>query len=337
MINLNEKEEKLDNYSEKLLEPTIECNLESNKTDGSSQIEKLETKGLKLKKITKDRLNSLQNTFGDAETLISTLLNQYESIKIQNDSKFSDRKAEIDKFNYLLESIRNSYLNSLDMATFAQEKYNEKVQNEVKSREKIIQSLQEENMKLKNNLKDTSIELSNKDIELKEVKDNFTRINVLLTTMENDTKEKSQQIQNLQKHITSLTDIVDDNKGIKQKYDEMQSIIDNLQGELMKYKFIEKESLILSNELALAKSEIISLKDDLRQERDYSNSLNDKIHNLIIINSNDNSRLKDQHTSELKSVEIEKNTIISDSSKKIAELKDTIYNLKLELEILKTR
>ena len=331
MVEMNKIEENIVSSDENIKRLESETELNQNKIDGAIQNEKLETKGLKLKKATKDRLNNLQSKFGDAETLISTLLNQYESIQIQNDSKFADRKAEIDKFNYLLDSIRNSYLTSLDMANFIEEKYNEKFQNEIKTRESIISSLQEDNNQLKIDLKNIEEELFTKDAELKEVKDNFSKINNLLTTFESDIKEKTLQIQNLQKHINSLTDIVDQNKEVKEKYNSMQALVESLQSKTSNYKALENENLKLYKELESTKNEIDILKSDLRKERDYSNSLNEKMHNLILINSNENSRLKDQYLEEKKSIEIEKNNIIEDNLKVITALKDEVYNLKLEV------
>lgn len=308
-----------------------ENELNQNKIDEATPNEKLETKGLKLKKATKDRLNDLQSKFGDAETLISTLLNQYELIKIQNDSKFADRKAEIDKFNYLLDSIRNSYLSSLDMANFIEEKYSEKFQNEIKTREKAINSLYEENNSLKESLKNIEEELVIKNSELKEAKDNFSKMNDLLNTLEADTKEKTLQIQSLQKNINSLTDIIDQNKGFKEKYDKMQDIVDKLQNQIINYQVLENENLKLSKELEITKNEINILKSDLRAEREYSNSLNEKMHNLILMNSNESSRLKDQYLEEKNSIEREKNNIIEENLSVISNLKEEIYNLKLDM------
>ena len=54
--------------------------------------EKIETKGLKLKKSTKDRLNMLQSSFDDAESMITTLLNQYDSFIVENDEKYNERQ-----------------------------------------------------------------------------------------------------------------------------------------------------------------------------------------------------------------------------------------------------
>ena len=80
--------------------------------------DKIETKGLKLKKSTKERLNSLQASFDDAESMVVALLNQYEVFKLESNDKFADRKGEIDRFNFLMESIKGCFVNSLEMATY---------------------------------------------------------------------------------------------------------------------------------------------------------------------------------------------------------------------------
>ena len=330
MVEINEKNENLNYTNENNVSFEVENELNQTKIDGAIVNEKLETKGLKLKKATKDRLNQLQSKFGDAETLISTLLNQYELIKIENDSKFADRKAEIEKFNYLLDSIKNSYLSSLDMASFLEEKYNEKFQNEIKSRENIIRSIQEDNNELKKLLKEREEELFIKNSELNKSKDNFSKINSLMDTLENEINDKSSQIQNLQKNINSLTDIIEQNKDIKEKYDSNQEAITDLQNKLNNYKILENDLLKSTKELDSVKVEMSVLKEDLKREREYSNSLNEKIHNLILMNSNETSRIKDQYLEEKKAIEAEKNKIIEENFQMISSLKDEIYSLKLE-------
>ena len=330
MVEINEKNENLNYTNENNVSFEVENELNQTKIDGAIVNEKLETKGLKLKKATKDRLNQLQSKFDDAETLISTLLNQYELIKIENDSKFADRKAEIEKFNYLLDSIKNSYLSSLDMASFLEEKYNEKFQNEIKSRENIIRSIQEDNNELKKLLKEREEELFIKNSELNKSKDNFSKINSLMDTLENEINDKSSQIQNLQKNINSLTDIIEQNKDIKEKYDSNQEAITDLQNKINNYKILENDLLKSTKELDSVKVEMSVLKEDLKREREYSNSLNEKIHNLILMNSNETSRIKDQYLEEKKAIEAEKNKIIEENFQMISSLKDEIYSLKLE-------
>ena len=80
-------------------EGKIEENTEKNsKNKGSAPSnlniddkDKIETKGLKLKKSTKERLNLLQGSFDDAESMVVALLNQYEVFKLESNDKFADR------------------------------------------------------------------------------------------------------------------------------------------------------------------------------------------------------------------------------------------------------
>ena len=102
---ISENEDKID---EKNSEITVEN--EVNNIDlPQEDKEKIETKGLKLKKSTKERLNLLQTSFEDAESMVIALLNQYEVFKLESNDKFSDRKAEIERFN----SFKFSFLFSI--------------------------------------------------------------------------------------------------------------------------------------------------------------------------------------------------------------------------------
>ena len=75
---INENQEIIvENSSEKALENEV------NSFDLPQEDKnKIETKGLKLKKSTKERLNLLQSSFDDAESMVVALLNQYEVFKV---------------------------------------------------------------------------------------------------------------------------------------------------------------------------------------------------------------------------------------------------------------
>ena len=332
---MSESNEKEINLIDESCESEENKELKDNSTGISS--EKLETKGLKLKKSTKERLNTLQSSFGDAETMISVLLNQYESLKIQSDSKFADRKAEIEKFNYLLDSIRGSYLNSLDMATYLEEKYNEKFEGEIKKRERLILSIQDQNSELMKEVKEKDKVIIERENELKEVKESYSRINVLLSTLEKDTNEKSLVIQNLQSHIESLKKLVEDDNSLKEEKEEMSLKIAKLQEQATNYEFSKKEIHSLNSEIQKYKNEVIELKEELKKEREYSNELNNKLHSLLMKNSSEVSALKDHFANEIKILESEKIQLTQENNKSILKLKEVIYQLNLELELLKTK
>ena len=179
--------------------------LEKNELD-----DKIETKGLKLKKSTKEKLNELQKGFDDAESMITALIKQYNNSLIVNDNRFLDRKAEIDKFNFLVDSIKSSFVNSLEMAVFAEERALDIKSKEMKKKDILISSLQDEKEELKKQIKEMKEEKIAKDRELSSVKDSFSRINLSLVNLEKELKEKSEIIQNNQNHLNSLTNIAEE-------------------------------------------------------------------------------------------------------------------------------
>ena len=189
------------NNKEKLFDNKLERN-----ESFTDEKEKIETKGLKLKKSTKERLNLLQSSFDDAESMILALLNQYEVFKIEGNEKFADRKGEIDRFNYLIESIKECFINSLEMATYIEDKCNDKIKKELKKKDRIISLLQDENNSLNKKIEERNFEFKDKIKELTETKESFTRVNLALTTVEKELSEKAKIIENLQIHISSLSD-----------------------------------------------------------------------------------------------------------------------------------
>lgn len=298
------------------------------KTEGDTN-EKLETKGLKLKKSTKERLNEVQSNFEDAETMVLALLNQYEAFKIEGDNKYADRKAEIDKFNYLMDSLKSSFLNSLDMAAYMEEKYMEKFSNELKKRDKIIIDLQQDNKNLKELVLSKEKEVEDINKELVAVKDSFSRVNFALTTVEKELKDKSEIMQNSQKHLTSLTDMVEEGKVFKEKCSELSTTVSSLQLELRKYELTNKMLSKSEEENTLYKEEINNLKEELKNQRDYNNILNQKIQDILVEKSESIIKLRDEFDNNLKALEKDKNKEIQMYNDTINKLKEEVFNLRL--------
>ena len=202
--------------------------LEKNELD-----DKIETKGLKLKKSTKEKLNELQKGFDDAESMITALIKQYNNSLIVNDNRFLDRKAEIDKFNFLVDSIKSSFVNSLEMAVFAEERALDIKSKEMKKKDILISSLQDEKEELKKQIKEMKEGKIAKDRELSSVKDSFSRINLSLVNLEKELKEKSEIIQNNQNHINSLTNIAEEGVKYKEEVDSLKDYIKTLESKIM--------------------------------------------------------------------------------------------------------
>lgn len=297
--------------------------------DEGETTEKLETKGLKLKKSTKERLNEVQSNFEDAESMVLALLNQYETFKIEGESRYADRKAEIDKFNYLMDSLKSSYLNSLDMAAYMEEKCMEKFSNELKKRDKTIMNLQQDNEKLRELVLSKEKEVENINNELVAVKDSFSRVNFALTTVEKELKDKSEIMQNSQKHLTSLTEMVEEGKVFKEKCNELSKTVSTMQLELKKYELTNKLLSKSEEENSAYKEEINNLKEELKNQRNYNNTLNQRIQDVLIEKSETIINLRDEFDNNLKILEKDKNREIQIYNDTINKLKEEMFNLRL--------
>lgn len=296
------------------------------------------TKGLKLTKETKDKLDLLQSNFGDAETTIKNLISHYEAFKITNDSKFSDRKAEIDRFNYLTSSLVEAYVNSLDMAYFVEDKLNERIVKETRKNQEVITELTEERSKLNSALKESSAKLEEIKEENETIKSSYGKLNSTLSILEKELIDKSEIIKNQQSHIESLLMSVEEGKANKNKVDELvkknknlNDIINDNRVIIEGYKAVEKD---LESKIVIIKD----LRDELKESRDYSNELNQKIQNILTSNSEEIKWIREEYERKLNELK-DKNEIKMDAAKQEIDalkeersnLKEEVWNLTLQL------
>lgn len=330
---INENQEIIvENSSEKALENEV------NSFDLPQEDKnKIETKGLKLKKSTKERLNLLQSSFDDAESMVVALLNQYEVFKVESDDKFADRKGEIDRFNFLMESIKGCFVNSLEMATYIEDKCTEKMKGEIKKKDRVIALLQEENSSLNKKIKENEIEVKNKGRELEETKESFSRVNLALTTVEKELNEKSKVIENLQLHIASLSDISKENKAVKEENSKLRGKIKLLESQLTedKIELQRFEYLKRDNERYIA--EISELRKEKDEYKVYSNELNNKIQEILLEKADEIAKLNNEKNQALRESEEMHAKELKESSNVISKLKDELYELKLTLNQLNTK
>ncbi|WP_195964412.1 hypothetical protein [Clostridium cuniculi] len=330
---INENQEIIvENSSEKALENEV------NSFDLPQEDKnKIETKGLKLKKSTKERLNLLQSSFDDAESMVVALLNQYEVFKVESNDKFADRKGEIDRFNFLMESIKGCFVNSLEMATYIEDKCTEKMKGEIKKKDRVIALLQEENSSLNKKIKENEIEVKNKGRELEETKESFSRVNLALTTVEKELNEKSKVIENLQLHIASLSDISKEDKAVKEENSKLREKIKLLESQLTedKIELQRFEYLKRDNERYIA--EISELRKEKDEYKVYSNELNNKIQEILLEKADEIAKLNNEKNQALRESEEMHAKELKESSNVISKLKDELYELKLTLSQLNTK
>ena len=323
---------------ENVLNSNKENKIENNNTEENIETsnevitEKLETKGLKLKRNTKNRLNDLQSKFDDAESMVSALLDKYEFFKITEDTRFADRKTEIEKFTYLLDSIKNSYINSLEMASFLEEKQIEKSMMEIKNRDKTIVRLQQTITKKEEKIKEIENTLLENNKELNTVKDSFSRVNLALTTVEKELKEKADIIKSSQMHIESLNALLEEEKRSNKVSEEYKVKLESLEERYKDYELIKEKLQITKEDQRGSREEIISLKAEIKEYREYSNSLNDKIHKILNDKTEEISNLKDQFRSEIIETERGFNEKLKEKDLVIEKLKEEIFKLKLSMQ-----
>ena len=323
---------------ENVLSSNKENKIENNNTEENIETsnevitEKLETKGLKLKRNTKNRLNDLQSKFDDAESMVSALLNQYEVFKITEDTRFAGRKTEIEKFTYLLDSIKNSYINSLEMASFLEEKQIEKSMMEIKNRDKTILRLQQTITKKEEKIKEIENTLLENNKELNTVKDSFSRVNLALTNVEKELKEKADIIKSSQMHIESLNTLLEEEKCSNKVAEEYKVKLESLEERYKDYELIKEKLQITKKDQRGSREEIISLKAEIKEYREYSNSLNDKIHKILNDKTEEISNLKDQFRSEIIETERGFNEKLKEKDLVIEKLKEEIFKLKLSMQ-----
>lgn len=293
--------------------------------------DKIETKGLKLKKSTKERLNLLQSSFDDAESMVVALLNQYEVFKIESNDKFSDRKGEIERFNFLMDSIKGCFVNSLEMATYIEDKYNERMKGEIKKKDRVIALLQDENSSLNRKIKENEIEVRDKIKELDETKESFTRVNLALTTVEKELNEKSKVIENLQLHIASLSDISKEDRSIKEENSDLREKIRILEVKLTEAKIDVQRFEYLKNENERYISEISELRKEKNEYKEYSSELNNKIQEILLEKSNEITMINNEKNKALRMVEETSARDLKEANSIISKLKDELYELKLNL------
>lgn len=324
---ISENEDKID---EKNSEITVEN--EVNNIDlPQEDKEKIETKGLKLKKSTKERLNLLQTSFEDAESMVIALLNQYEVFKLESNDKFSDRKAEIERFNFLMESIKGCFVNSLEMATYIEDKCTEKIKNEMKKKDRVISLLQDENNSLLKKIRENEVETNNRSKELEDTKESFSRVNLALTTVEKELNEKAKIIENLQLHISSLSEVTAENRSFKEENANLKEKLRRLEAQLTESKIDSQSFEYLKKENERYTVEIAELRKERNEYKEYSNGLNKQIQEILLEKANEIAKINLEKDRVLKEYDEINTKELKEANDIINKLKDELYEIKLTM------
>ena len=153
----------------------------------------------------------------------------------------------------------------------------------------------------------------------------------MIVILEKELIDKSEIIKNQQSHIESLLMSVEEGKANKNKVDELvkknknlNDIINDNRVIIEGYKAVEKD---LESKIVIIKD----LRDELKESRDYSNELNQKIQNILTSNSEEIKWIREEYERKLNELK-DKNEIKMDAAKQeIDALKEEVWNLTLQL------
>ncbi|MBP3917363.1 hypothetical protein [Clostridium sp.] len=336
-VILDEKVIKNEDNIDLLEDNSADLSSEDNNQRQPDDSGKLVTKGLKLKQATKDRLNELQNAFGDAETTIATLIKNYESFTVTNDSKYKDRKAEIEKFKYLAENLVSSYVASLDMAYHVEDKLMDKFSKEIQKREETIRELTEEKYKAIKETKAAEQKIEEMKSENEGVKESYSRVNSLLSTVEKELQDKSEIIGNMQLHINSLSSMVEEGKEYKTIADSLNKKIKDLESEVSDGRVTMQILKSTQEELKEAKKGLDESKNENKELRNEVKELNVTIQNIISEKSNEILSLTSSYENKLSDIRNEKEKDRLTYQNEILSLKDELMKIKGELALRKSK
>ena len=168
--------------------------------------------------------------------------------------------------------------------------------------------------------------------ELNTVKDSFSRVNLALTTVEKELKEKADIIKSSQMHIESLNALLEEEKRNNKAAEEYKAKLESLDDKYRDYDLIKEKLEITKEDLKESKEEITSLKAEIKEYREYSNSLNDKIHKILNDKTEEISKLKDEFKSEIIESERGFNEKLKEKDLVIEKLKEEIFKLKLDIQ-----
>ena len=168
--------------------------------------------------------------------------------------------------------------------------------------------------------------------ELNTVKDSFSRVNLALTNVEKELKEKADIIKSSQMHIESLNALLEEEKRSNKVAEEYKVKLESLEERYKDYELIKEKLQITKEDQRGSREEIISLKAEIKEYREYSNSLNDKIHKILNDKTEEISNLKDQFRSEIIETERGFNEKLKEKDLVIEKLKEEIFKLKLSMQ-----
>lgn len=296
--------------------------------------EKISTKGLKLKESTKIRLNELQNKYGDAETLITKLLSYHDTLNTEELEEYSDRKVEVEKFTSQLESIKKSYIQSLDIAKYSEEKYAQRFANEFNKKDKIIAELKEEHREQKEIIKKLNNDLNKNQLEYQNATNTFSSLNKVLATVEKELTLKTEALNNSQEQVSALLNVVNENSKLKEENNKLQNDLNDAIKYKEKYYSTEATIKTLTNEKNAIDALLLEAKEEIKTSNNDNKILNNKIQDILLLRNEETNKVKEEMYKKIEELKEKNTTEVRGKEQEIITLKEEIAILKAKIELV---
>ena len=230
-----------------------------------------------------------------------------------------------------MESIKGCFVNSLEMATYIEDKCTEKIKNEMKKKDRVISLLQDENNSLLKKIRENEVETNNRSKELEDTKESFSRVNLALTTVEKELNEKAKIIENLQLHISSLSEVTAENRSFKEENANLKEKLRILEAQLTESKIDSQSFEYLKKENERYTVEIAELRKERNEYKEYSNGLNKQIQEILLEKANEIAKINLEKDRVLKEYDEINTKELKEANDIINKLKDELYEIKLTM------
>ena len=201
----------------------------------------------------------------------------------------------------------------------------------MKKKDRVISLLQDENNSLLKKIRENEVETNNRSKELEDTKESFSRVNLALTTVEKELNEKAKIIENLQLHISSLSEVTAENRSFKEENANLKEKLRILEAQLTESKIDSQSFEYLKKENERYTVEIAELRKERNEYKEYSNGLNKQIQEILLEKANEIAKINLEKDRVLKEYDEINTKELKEANDIINKLKDELYEIKLTM------
>lgn len=166
---------------------------------------------------------------------------------------------------------------------------------------------------------------------MEDTKESFSRVNLALTTVEKELNEKAKIIENLQLHISSLSEVTAENRSFKEENANLKEKLRILEAQLTESKIDSQSFEYLKKENERYTVEIAELRKERNEYKEYSNGLNKQIQEILLEKANEIAKINLEKDRVLKEYDEINTKELKEANDIINKLKDELYEIKLTM------